>query len=393
MKLPSSVQHLHGSLYLVPFSLIELAEPEDNKTSYQFQNPRSITEQGQSDLSCGLLASELRDDIKNKGLMSPLICRRMPKDKIQLVGGDRRYRALSFLIRDQTMVVDTSSVVENKDGTLDYGWRLANYVYENVLCQIYFADSDFDALAFSYSENNCRVNFNDGHEIAMLLQLRSYKADDDKIMHVLQKGYDWLQDMDQLVASLDDKTLHELCEGKISLDAAKKLCSIDVKLRPKVMEKASTIIKVKNAKKERINGKRIQKAVKEKDIADLEMQMAIANDDTNEVSQAESHIKKANVMFADAVVKQTDGGHVITGRDIDSIIGTSAIKKKRVLSESKIKSEYKDYLTKVENGDKSIGIPKKLTGDDAIGLLIAVIQGILDCRVDCSNVIKEFFKK
>lgn len=325
--------------------------------------------------------------------MSPLICRRMPKDKIQLVGGDRRYRALSFLIRDQTMVVDTSSIVENKDGTLDYGWRLANYVYENVLCQIYFADSDLDALAFSYSENHCRVNFNDGHEIAMLLQLRSYKADDDKIMHVLQKGYDWLKDMDQLIASLDDKTLHELCEGKISLDAAKKLCSIDVKLRPKVMEKASTIIKVKNAEKERIDGKRMQKAVKEKDIADLEMQMAIANDDTNEVSQAESHIKKANVMFADAVVKQTEGGHVITGRDIDSIVGNKAIKKKRVLSESKIKSEYRDYLTKIENDGKSIGIPKKLTGDDAVGLLIAVIQGILDCRVDCSNVIKEFFKK
>jgi hypothetical protein len=227
----------------------------------------------------------------------------------------------------------------------------------------------------------------------MLLQLRSYKADDDKIMHVLQKSYDWLKDMDQLVASLDDKTLHELCEGKISLDAAKKLCSIDVKLRPKVMEKASTIIKVKNAEKERIDGKRMQKAVKEKDIADLEMQMAIANDDTNEVSQAESHIKKANVMFADAVVKQTEGGHVITGRDIDSVVGNRAIKKKRVLSESKIKSEYKDYLTKVENDSKSIGIPKKLTGDDAVGLLIAVIQGILDSRVDCSNVIKEFFKK
>lgn len=394
MKLPDSIQHLHGSLYLVPFTLIELPEPDGDKPGYQFQNPRSVTDRGQNDLHCGLLASSLREDIKNKGLMSPLICRCLPKGRIQLVGGDRRYRALSLLMRDQSMVVDTSSIVENKDGSVEYGWRMANYVYENVLCQIYFADSDLEALAFSYAENHCRVNFNDGHDVAMLLQLRKHKADDDKIMHILQKGHEWLSEMDSLVSKLDERTLHDLCEGKISLDAAKKLSSIDNKMRPKVMEKASAIASVKNADKQKADGRRMQKAIKEKDLADLEMQMAVANDDTDEVSQAEGHMKKANVMLADAVIKQSEGGHVISGRDIDSIVGSSARKRNRGLSEQSIKANYHDYLSQlVENGSRSIGVPKTLSGDDAIGLLSTVIQGILDRRVDCKNVIKEFFKK
>ena len=396
MKLPASVQHLHGSLYLVPFSLIELAESDDKKTGYQFQNPRSITERGQEDLTCGFLASELREDIQNKGLMSPLICRSLPKGRIQLVGGDRRYRALSLLIRDQVMVVDTSSIVENKDGTLDYGYRLANYVYENVPCQIYFADNDLDALAFSYAENHCRVNFNDGHDVAMFLQLREHKADDDKIMNILQKSHQWLRDIGSLVDNLDKKTLHELCEGKISLDAAKKLSSIDDKIRPKVMEKAAVITKLKNAEKQKADGKRMQKAVKQKDLADLEMQMAIANNDSDELSQAEGHIKKANVMLADAVIKQSEGGHVISGKDIDSIVAPSKSKSKRNrgLNESKIKAHYHDCLLElIETGSKSIGVPKTINGDDAINLLAAVVQGILDRRVDCRNVIKEFFKR
>jgi hypothetical protein len=47
MKLPDSIQHLHGSLYLVPFTLIELPEPDGDKPGYQFQNPRSVTDRGQ----------------------------------------------------------------------------------------------------------------------------------------------------------------------------------------------------------------------------------------------------------------------------------------------------------------------------------------------------------
>ena len=200
--------------------------------------------------------------------------------------------------------------------------------------------------------------------------------------------------MDSLVSKLDERTLHDLCEGKISLDAAKKLSSIDNKMRPKVMEKASVIASVKNADKQKADGRRMQKAIKEKDLADLEMQMAVANDDTDEVSQAEGHMKKANVMLADAVIKQSEGGHVISGRDIDSIVGSSARKRNRGLSEQSIKANYHDYLSQlVENGSRSIGVPKTLSGDDAIGLLSTVIQGILDRRVDCKNVIKEFFKK
>jgi len=94
------------------------------------------------------------------------------------------------------------------------------------------------------------------------------------------------------------------------------------------------------------------------------------------------------------VIKQSDGGHVISGRDIDSIVGSSARKRNRGLSEQSIKANYHDYLSQlVENGSRSIGVPKTLSGDDAIGLLSTVIQGILDRRVDCKNVIKEFFKK
>ena len=85
MNLPDSIKHLHGTLYLVPFDLIEIAENDSTSGKYGFENPRRYTEQGQNDLNDSELSEVLREDIKDKGLMVPIICRWMQEEGKKLM--------------------------------------------------------------------------------------------------------------------------------------------------------------------------------------------------------------------------------------------------------------------------------------------------------------------
>ena len=55
----------------------------------------------------------------------------------------------------------------------------ADVAYEFVVCQIFECDSDLDAAILSWAENKNRVDLNEGHEIAALMELRKHSATDD----------------------------------------------------------------------------------------------------------------------------------------------------------------------------------------------------------------------
>ena len=176
-----------------------------------------------------------------------MICRVVDGEKIQLVGGERRYRSLSYLIDKNEFVKDPSSVNVDRKGNKEYSYKLAGEVYKDVLCQIYNTESDIEALAYSYSENACRKNLNDGHDVAILMELRRHKATDDQILSVLQKNKMWLRDTDSLVKKLDPATLNELLEGRITRQAAAKLSEIDdIDDRTEVREKAGAVSDKRN---------------------------------------------------------------------------------------------------------------------------------------------------
>jgi ParB-like chromosome segregation protein Spo0J len=81
-----------------------------------FDNPRRLTKKGDAELTDKQLSLELRESIKKHTLLSPLICRWAQDGEgyyPQLVGGERRYRALSYLRTKKELVNDPNNVRMN----------------------------------------------------------------------------------------------------------------------------------------------------------------------------------------------------------------------------------------------------------------------------------------
>ena len=217
---PEGTKHLSGNLYLVPFASIRGPK----------ENPRLLTEQGRSDLLDRDNSIQLRDSICRDTLLSPLVCRwdiEEGKAIPVIVGGDRRHRALEYLIRNKVDVSDPRKPRHNENGEYVNHVTTADEAYEFVTCQVFSCSDDIEALTLAWAENKNRINLTDGHEIRQLMQLRDANATDAQIMQILQRNQKWLADTDRLVQSLDHGSLADLIEGKLDRNAAVELAAID----------------------------------------------------------------------------------------------------------------------------------------------------------------------
>jgi hypothetical protein len=246
-RIPEGCSHLHGNFFMIPFEIIRTPD-EDEKpsgSSYSFRNPRTLVECGQADLLDKKLSSELRESIKNRTLLNPLVCRWIKEGNSyhpMVIGGERRYRALDYLIRKKEMVVDPdpTTITVNAEGEWVTQKVTADIAYAMVLCQVFPCNTDLDALALSWAENKSRVNLTDGHEVAEVVKLREARATDDRIMEILQQDSRWLAETDRLIASLDASTLTDLMEGRIDRSSAIELSAIDdLEVRDQVREAAN----------------------------------------------------------------------------------------------------------------------------------------------------------
>ena len=395
------IKHLYGALHLVPFEMIEVSDPNVGSEGYQFSNPRLMTEQGQTDLMDLEMSSVLREDIKNKTLIAPLICR-VEGEKIQLVGGERRYRSLSYLIDKNEFVKDPSSVNVDSKGKKEYSYKLAGEVYKDVLCQIYNTESDIEALAYSYSENACRKNLNDGHDVAILMELRRHKATDDQIISVLQKNKMWLRDTDNLVKKLDPATLDELLEGRITRQAAAKLSEIeDIDDRTEIREKAGAVSDKRNSRNMSINQNRIERATKDQNIAQINLRVAETLDymgeDHCDIDKVTEELKLANTNVADAFSRQNDGVKPMLVQDIEKVMVSSDNPISKFMKRDRIKHCYLDLLAKIcktgSSDDGSFTVPSTMAGRDAIRLAMRIAKGIHDGDENCLRIVKKSFKK
>lgn len=234
--------HLYNNMYMIPFDAIRTPDDEESEGQYCFRNPRTLIERGQADLLDKKLSADLRESIKKNTLLNPLVCRWVYDEKDDcyhpvIVGGERRYRALDFLIRKKEVVKDPRQATV---GELNNSTITADIAYAMVPCQIYSCDDDLDALALSWAENKNRVNLTDGHEIAEVIKLRQAEATDDKIMEILQQDRRWLAETDRLISNLDANTLADLLEGRIDRGSANNLSKVDPALRDEVREAANT---------------------------------------------------------------------------------------------------------------------------------------------------------
>jgi ParB-like nuclease domain len=309
IKVPEGCNHLYGTLFTVPFSIIRVPEASsDDNIDYRFENPRVLTEKGTSDLLDKKLSSDLRESIKTHTLLNPLVCRWV-KDGEEyyplLVGGDRRYRALDFLIRKKEIVSDPRRVEMNEKGEWVYEQCSAENAYSYVPCQIFAVNDDLEALALAWAENKNRINLTDGHEIAEVIKLRKYNAGDQCIIDILQRDEKWLKETDQLILSLDTETLADLLESRIDRSSAIELSNIeDVELRNKIRISANESSQKSADRKIKKIQKQIESALEEKDVADAEFLNVCSFSDEESEDQDSINQAKFSATEAEKKVKR-----------------------------------------------------------------------------------------
>lgn len=400
VNVPERIKHLHGALYLVPFDFITVAdrEPAPEQKGYIFSNPRTLTERGQTDLMDKRHAEILRNDIRDRTLMYPFVCRwaETAKGEIrpQLVGGERRHRAVNKLRDDKTVVKDASSAKLNDKGEYEYDHRPADQVYEFVLCQIFSAKSDTDALALAYSENSVRMNFTEGHDVAICQELRKAGASDEKIMEIMHKDVKWLRDTDQLIAKLDEESLKDLIEDRIDRDSAKSLMEIeDIDIRKEVRLSANAESQKDASRRRARYQKKVTAALEEQEIAAGSVADATHQGDKEAITEAKTRLADADTKVNRTVTERdskkpvTKKKHVISAAK--KVTGNDPTNK-QTLRAPKIQEHYVDYLAKIIDNDGKCPEDTFKIDTTTLDFGLAIAKAIMLGSTNCADVCRKF---
>jgi len=386
-RMPQGSRHLYGNFYMVPFASIKTPDPDEaNGTEYRFRNPRLLTERGQADLLDKKLCADLRDSIKTKTLLNPLVCRWVEEDGSfypMIIGGDRRYRSLDFLIRRKETVVDPRSVSSGEQGDWFARTAPADEAYALVPCQIFMCNSDLDALSLAWAENKSRINLTEGHEIAEVIKLRDAKASDSKILEILQQDQKWLAETDRLIGSLDVNTLCDLLEGKLDRASAIELSAIeDIDVRDQIRNAANEQAAETCKKRiERLQN-RMENALERQEIAETRVVLASS---TEEVAEAEEQVNRARAEVQVVRRRRENVAPVTTTREVrqaaQEIAGEVPRPQgkrgpkggPRKMRESKIKEAKEYFVSLIRNNGKC---PEgAFTANlDALRLLVKIIN-------------------
>jgi hypothetical protein len=224
-------------------------------------------------------------------------------------------------------------------------------------------------------------------------------------LSILQKNKLWLRDTDHLVKKLDPSTLNDLLEGRINRLAAIKLAEIDdVEERSQIRETANEIAESRNEQKTMRDARRLNRATKEKQIAEVEIQLADQNDEI-EIEIAQANLDVANLKVSDAVSRQRENKNSTKGKDIDAasklVNGEDAEESKpKALKQQIIEENYIRYLTKVYKNDANcleedplFCIPKQVPKKDVVMVAIRIAKAIHDGEENCYKVLKKCFSK
>jgi len=370
-RIPEGCKHLYGALFAVPFASLRTPDVDDDEsnTEYRFKNPRLHTEKGQRELLDKRLSAELRESIKSRTLLNPLVCRWVQDGEQyfpQLVGGDRRHRALDFLIRKKEIVTDPSSLQLNDKGEWIYIQCPADQAYATIPCQVFAVNNDLDALALAWAENKGRINLTEGHEIAEVIKLRKVGASDEKILEILQRDEKWLAESDSLIGNLDADTLADLLENRLDRESACELCNIeDEQMRSKVRIAANEASKEACNRKIKRLQRQVESALDRKEIAEGSVADAEYHNDDDGIGDAKTELADAEKKVARSVKERDETTPVTTIKDVKKAEIESGAKPPkeprneddrplRILSSKKIQDGV-DYLDGViANGGKCL---------------------------------------
>jgi hypothetical protein len=182
-----------------------------------FINPRRFH---QGDNPIGLddeSMCQLMSDIKERGIINPIICRCITPEGIpcenvdgyilQLVDGERRLRAS------------------------------LNLELNVVPCLVYENMSDNEAWICAWRSNDTAKSIGENATAALVKHWRQSGYNDDQILKITNRTTQWLRQMDVL-GNLDNQSFEAYAKGMLSLRVALKLALIDdIELRHNLLEK------------------------------------------------------------------------------------------------------------------------------------------------------------
>jgi hypothetical protein len=291
-ELPAGVEMLgEDDLFNVPFALLSIANEEEivqiTDSDYHWANPRHL---GQTD---GLMGrgfdkqdmEELYNDIRDEGLMFPLICRWVIRDDgsldIQILDGERRWRCMDRQIKKS----------ENVWSRKEKGFLPALTVHAKIPCRI-ITGNDKEALKIAFMVSDRSVGWGDGATAKLVKKLRKCGCTDKEILELTKKSFQWLKEQDE-ICQLDDMTFSYLTDGKINRALALRLAKIaDIDRRHKYLH-ASYDDAVSTHQEELAKADQdLAKAEEKEELAEAELTEAQEKGDDKAIATAQQNLSR-----------------------------------------------------------------------------------------------------
>ncbi len=387
-EVPEGVEAVgEEDLYYVPFDLIIVAEEDvDEDSNYHWSNPRKYT-QGEGKGFGKQDMEELYADIKEEGLMCPLICRWVKKEegvRVQVLDGERRYRSLLKQQQKNEKVWSRRS----------RAWMSALDVHAKIPCRI-ITGNDKEALKIAFMVSDRSVAWGEGATAKLVRKLRKCRCNDEEILELTKKSGQWLREMDR-ICELDELTFGYLTDAKINRALALKLADVkEMDRRHKYLHAAYDDAVSNHQEVVNKADEELLKAEEKEEVAEAEVEEAKGGD-KEVLEQAETTLADAKekteqkrrqraeasrpraktANLRNATTKMSEEGEEV-GDDVAQPLRPGKIKKQYELIEALIKNE-----GKIE------GTAKEVWPINVLQLVLACYKAIMHGEEDIIRVIK-----
>lgn len=319
---PSEIQFAHR-----PEVLEEL-------NSLQFINPRRF--QGFDSNSM----SELRESIRQNGLLEPIVVRKIEKDGelvYQVVAGERRKRCIDDILEENTEVFDRRT----------NSFRPASEVYDRIYCHLVENCDDETALKLAFTENANSVPLSEADVIDLCDYLvNGCNFQRKKVSALLGKSEPWLSQSLSFKSRLPEKAYECLRNGMIPRIVGTRLLGYEKDDRLNLLQEAINIAIEK-----------AEEAVKEAEKALEEVKSDLT---TSELEAAEKALETARTRAKNVRVTESD-------LDDAADKHNRTIRSAKSLSTKQIKKFYVEKLEELvgETGDSGFVVyqDKKISLD------------------------------
>jgi hypothetical protein len=391
--LADGIVGIEGTLFKVKMTVINIADkPATDDNEYHWSNIRYLTADDDNEMGKGFDKPNmvrLRESIRDEGLHYPLICRWITKDEtrtVQLVDGERRLRNIDWLVKKNEKCKDPSN------GKFVAGREL----YEYILCQVYDAPTDKDALKLAYKSGTCRVDFGEEADINLVRELRTKGWSDDDILDVTGNRPEWLRDMDRLIEKLSDDppTLNAFFKGEINKAAALAFAEVDdLSVRHTGLEQATEFAQEDAKKKVQKLERSIIKAKEDVELAKAKETEARVTGDTEGVQEAQGEQAAAQKRKEEKTQQKGDVKPTVKAKHARQGLRQAGGESTQALRAPKIKKHYIEALEAAIKNSGNDPEDQFLAHPEVLKFGLAVAKGIHDGETEPMKIFRKWGKK